>query len=251
MRISATIICLNEQENIVACIESLQKVADEIIVLDSGSTDNTVELAKGAGALVFHQDFLGHIRQKNAAVALAKYDYILSLDADEQLSDELINSINELKYNAHLQAFSMNRLNYFCGKWIRHTGWYPDRKIRLWHRAVGAWGGTNPHDRVIIHDGVEVGWLKGDILHYTYRRREDFDSQSDRFARIAAEAMFKEGRSVGVFPIYFRALFRFVRDYLLKAGFLDGKAGWIISVGNARYTFLKYYLLKQYYRKKG
>ncbi len=250
MLISATIICLNESEHIAGCIRSLQPVADEIVVLDSGSSDDTVAQATALGAKVFHQPFLGHIDQKNKAMSLASHDMILSLDADEVLSEGLQQSILAAKKEAELQAYSMNRLNNFCGQWIHHTGWYPDRKIRLWDRRIGRWGGTNPHDKVVLNPGISVRQLAGDILHYTYQSETGFDQQSDKFARIAAEAMYKQGKNPGLFPPVWRAVFRFLRDYILKQGFRDGRAGLIISRGNARYTYLKYALLRQFYFKK-
>jgi glycosyltransferase involved in cell wall biosynthesis len=248
MKISATIISLNESAHIERCIRSLLPVADEIILLDSGSTDQTVALAEALGARVYHQPFLGHIGQKNKAISFAQFEYILSLDADEALSEPLQKALIEAKQHADYKAYSMNRLNNFCGQWIRHTGWYPDRKIRLWHKEVGQWGGTNPHDKVVLTAGTAVAHLSGDILHYTYQSVAGFDEQSDKFARISAKAMYEQRKHPGLLSPVFRAFFRFVRDYFLKMGFLDGRAGFIISRGNARYTFLKYQLLKQYYQ---
>jgi glycosyltransferase involved in cell wall biosynthesis len=250
MKISATIICKDESEHIGACIRSLLPVADEVIVLDSGSTDDTVAQAEALGARVFHQAFLGHIDQKNKAASLASHPYILSLDADEELSAELQQAILLAKQQTPVPAYSMNRLNNFCGQWIRHTGWYPDRKVRLWHRDSGSWGGTNPHDKVVLKTDSQTQHLKGDILHYTYQSEAGFDLQSDKFARIAAEAMFKQGKRGSLLPPIWRAIFRFVRDYLLKQGFRDGRAGFIISRGNARYTYLKYALLNQYHANR-
>lgn len=250
MKISATIICQNESEHISACIRSLQPVADEIIVLDSGSTDNTIALANALGAKVYQQPFLGHIGQKNKAASLATHPYILSLDADEELSPALQQAILKAKQQQPALAYSMNRLNNFCGQWIRHTGWYPDRKVRLWQRDNGQWGGTNPHDKVVLQKGVIPQHLNGDILHFTYQSEAGFDLQSDKFARIAGEAMFQQGKNPGIFPPVWRAIFRFVRDYFFKLGLLDGRAGLIISRGNARYTYLKYALLRQLYLKR-
>jgi len=250
MKISATIICLNESEHIEACIRSLLPVVDEIIVLDSGSTDNTVAQAEALGAKVFRQPFLGHIDQKNKAVSLAAHPYILSLDADEELSPILQQAILLAKKQSPASAYGMNRLNNFCGQWIRHTGWYPDRKVRLWRRNIGQWGGTNPHDKVVLQKGVDIQFLTGDLLHFTYQSEAGFDTQSDKFARIAGEAMFKQGKNPGILPPIWRAVFRFIRDYFLKQGFRDGRAGYIISRGNARYTYLKYALLIQLYTKR-
>ena len=149
MKISATIITFNEERNIKKCIESLLEVADEVIVVDSFSTDDTERICKSFDKLKFYKhSFEGHIQQKNFAVSKTSYNFVLSLDADEQLSNDLINEINNIKIKKVTipSAYSMPRLNNYCGKWIRHCGWYPDRKIRLWDKRIGTWGGTNPHD---------------------------------------------------------------------------------------------------------
>lgn len=239
MKISGVVIACNEEAKIGACIKSLQQVADQVIVLDSGSIDRTVALAQTLGAEVHYQSFRGHIEQKNAAVALAKHDWILSLDADEVLSHELIASVRGLHDPLPSTAYRMNRLNNFCGQWIRHGAWYPDAKIRLWHRAYGSWGGTNPHDKVLVRPGVVIVGLRGNILHYSYENLDELRIQSDKFAAIARQEISKSPASIGRFPML-RAGFKFFRDFVLKLGVLDGKAGLLIAYHNARYTYLKY-----------
>ncbi len=251
MQISATIICFNEAEKIGRCIESLLPVADEIIVLDSGSTDETVSIAKRLGAQCSYHAFDGHIQQKNRAASLASHDWILSLDADECLSSDLQERILAIKRaSVGVDAYQMNRRNNFCGKWIKHGGWYPDKKVRLFKKEKGQWGGLNPHDKVILLSGSVIQHLKGDILHYSYDYIGDFAVQNKKFARSAAQAMFQRSKSANFLTPYYKAAFRWFKGYVLLLGFLDGQAGWIIATGNAQYTFEKYKLLLQFNRQQ-
>lgn len=251
MQISATIICFNEAEKIARCIDSLLVVADEIIILDSGSTDETLSIAKSFGAKCTYHAFDGHIEQKNRAIALASYDWILSIDADECLSPLLQQSVlNAKKAVSPPDAFSTNRLNNFCGQWIKHGGWYPDKKIRLFKKHKGRWGGLNPHDKIILLPGSVVQHLNGDLLHYTYDKEGDFEIQNAKFAKSAAHAMHQQTKISTIFTPFYKAAFRWFKGYLLQLGFLDGRAGWLIAVGNARYTFHKYQMLFQLNRTK-
>jgi glycosyltransferase involved in cell wall biosynthesis len=250
MQISATIICFNEADKIGRCISSLLPIADEIIVLDSGSSDSTVAIAESMGAKCSYHAFEGHIQQKNRAIDLASYDWILSIDADECLSPELQRSIANFKNTAIAHAFSMHRLNNFCGQWIKHGGWYPDKKIRLFKKQNGQWGGLNPHDKIILTAGSVVKHLKGDLLHYTYDKEGDFELQNVKFAKAAAQAMHAQAKSASIFTPYYKAAFRWFKGYVLQLGFLDGRAGWLIAAGNAQYTFDKYQMLLQLNRTK-
>ncbi len=248
MRISATIICFNESKKIGQCLQSLISVADELVVVDSGSTDDTVAIAQSYGAKVTFHTFEGHIQQKNFACSLASHPWILSLDADEALSPELAAAILQIKQAnpQPFKAFSFNRLNNYCGQWIKHGGWYPDRKVRLFHRECGHWGGTNPHDKIILAPGTPQAHLPGDLLHYTYERPEEFDRQNERFAEAAARAMLLQGKKTFRAQPYLKAAVRWFKGYVLQAGFLDGAAGWHIARGNAWYTFEKYRRLAKY-----
>lgn len=240
--ISGVVIALNEAKKIEACIRSLQKVCYEVVVLDSGSTDQTVNLAQGLGAKVLYHPFEGHIQQKNRALLEVQGPYVLSLDADEVLSDSLISSIQKLKFdNKEPLAYRMPRLNRYCGQWIRYGAWNPDLKIRLWPLGSGHWGGRNPHDQVILEPGIPVLNLQGPILHYSYDHPQELRIQSEKFARIAAKERLARGPGTFAWPLV-RAIFRWIRDIVIKRGFLDGKAGWTIAYENARYTYLKYSL---------
>ncbi|HYV91601.1 MAG TPA: glycosyltransferase family 2 protein [Chitinophagales bacterium] len=250
--ISAIIITFNEEKNIARCLDSLRNVADEIIVVDSFSTDNTEKICRGKNARFIQHVFEGYIEQKNFAMLQAAHHYVLSLDADECLSDELKQSVLEVKKNlskglpAEIKdGYTMNRLNNFCGKWIHHSGWYPDRKIRLWNRNKGKWGGVNPHDKVVMEEGSTIGFIQGDLLHYTATSIEQFKKQQERFATIAADEIFKRGKKSSGFGAYMKGMLMFVRRYFFQLGFLDGYYGWVICNEAAKYTYLKYVKAKE------
>jgi len=240
IKLSGVVIAFNEEAKIERCIRSLQKVCDEVVILDSFSTDNTCKISENLGAKIFQHKFDGHIEQKNRAITYASYTHVLSLDADEELSSELILSILSAKKDWQFDAYGMNRLNNFGGKWIRHGSWYPDKKLRLWKSDKGSWGGENPHDKFIMQPQSRVAHLKGNLLHYTMNGYEDLKSQTDKFSSIASKAMFERGKRVSSLQIVIKTGFRFLKEYFLLLGFLDGKAGWQIASMNATYVWLKY-----------
>ena len=244
-KISAVIITFNEEKNIGRCIDSLTGLVDEIVVLDSFSKDDTKKIALERAVKFYENVFEGHIQQKNKAVSLASYDYVLSLDADEYLSEELRNAIAGIKQNPLYQAYSMNRLSSFKGRWIRATDWYPDKKIRLWNRAIGHWGGNNPHDTVIVNRGITVKHLRGDLLHAAYDGIEPLFQKAYSYALIYARD--KGGRrGITAFTIFYKTFFSFFRNFILKLGFTCGYDGFLISCAAAIYTFYKYSLLREY-----
>ncbi len=240
IKLSGVVIAFNEEAKIERCIRSLQKVCDEVIILDSFSSDKTCELSRNLGVKVFQHKFDGHIQQKNRAITYASFPYVLSLDADEELSPELILSILTVKKDWQFDAYGMNRLNNYGGQWIRHGSWYPDKKLRLWQSDKGAWGGENPHDKFIMQPQASVGHLKGNLLHYTMNGYDDLKKQTDKFSAIAAKAMFERGKRISRIQIAIKTGFRFFKEYFLLLGFLDGKAGWQIATMNAFYVWLKY-----------
>lgn len=249
MEISAAIITYNEEQNIKDCLMSLLPVADEIIVVDSFSTDKTAEICESFKKVTFiKKKFDGHVQQKNYAVSQTTNSFVLSLDADERLDKELIASIKAKKQSTpdHNSAYEFARLSSFCGQWIKHSGWYPDRKVRLWHKNYGQWGGKNPHDRVILNDGITVSVLKGSMLHYTFRTIEEHMNQINKFSSIAAQAMFEKSKTKNVWiNILFGPLFTFIKKYFIQAGFLDGFYGFIIAKNSAHAKFLKYVKYQQ------
>jgi glycosyltransferase involved in cell wall biosynthesis len=247
--LSAVIITFNEEENIQRCIESLQGIADEVLVIDSLSTDNTVAIAEQLGAKVYSQPFLGHKEQKNYAAAKANYDYILSLDADEVLSEQLASSILKTKAAWKCDVYKFNRLNNYCGAWVKHCGWYPDNNARLWRKNMASWGGQNPHDKLIPSPGATIGNLDGDLLHYTYTTISGHVAKVNYFSSIAAEAKYKEEESVSIFNIIFSPIVKFAKMYVLQFGILDGYNGLTISAIESFGTFLKYVKLYNKYKE--
>ena len=244
IKLSAVIITFNEERNIGRCLESLRGVVDDIVVVDSFSTDQTEAICLEHGARFVKHAFAGHIEQKNWAITQALFPHVLSLDADEALSDELKKSILAVKADFKKQGYYMNRLTNYCGQWIRHSDWYPDRKLRLWDSRKGAWGGTNPHDKYMLADGdKESGWLKGDLLHYSYYSVEEHRRQTEKFAKIGANALFQRGKRTHLLEALVRSGFKFIRTYFFKAGFLDGRAGLTICSITAQGTWLKYRML--------
>lgn len=241
--VSVCIITRDEEENLPACLESVAW-ADEVVVVDSRSTDRTREIAAAAGARVLERDFPGHIEQKNFAVGEASHDWVLCLDADERLTPELRASVERALADPGDRAgFACARLTFHGGRPIRHGGWYPDRKLRLFDRRRGRWGGRNPHDRVEV-DGP-VGRLEGDLLHHSYRSLSDHLRQIDFFTTIAAREKRARGRRFRLHDLVLRPPFKFLRMYLLKAGFLDGVPGLVVAVTGAYYVFLKYAKLRE------
>jgi len=250
IRISAVIITFNEERDIKRCLESLVGVADEIVVVDSYSNDRTEEICKTFNVKFIKHRFFGHIEQKNWALLQASSPYILSLDADECLSDELRKSILEVKKEWTHDGYNFNRLDKYCGKWIRHTSWYPNRKLRLWDARKGQWGGINPHDKFKLYEGCSQKHLKGDLLHYSYYSISEHLQQMDKFSTIRSEAFFDLGKRITFFGIIFHSLWRFIKEYVLKTGFLDGYYGYVISVNSAYEVYLKYSKLKGLYLQK-
>ncbi len=250
VRISAIIITFNEERNVGRCLDSLQGVADEIVVVDSYSTDRTEEICRSYGVTFIKHRFIGHIEQKNWAILQATYPYILSLDADEALSDKLRASILRVKGDWTHDGYFFNRLTNYCGKWIRNTTWYPSRKLRLWDARKGHWGGFNPHDRFYLDRGSSRRFLRGDILHYSYYSVSEHLEQMNTFSTILAHSYHDRGRRVYFFSLVLHPLWRFLKDFFIRTGFLDGYYGFIVSVNSAHEVFLKYVKLRNIYQEE-
>ncbi len=240
IKISGVIIAFNEEKHIERCIKSLQNLCDEIIVVDSFSTDQTPAICHRLGVKFSTHAFVGHIEQKNYAMSLATHEFILSLDADEALSDELVSSIAQLKNSPSYPAYSFNRMTNYCGHWVRHCDWYPDVKVRLWRKDIGHWGGVNPHDIVELKAGIAPKHLPGDLLHYSYDTISSHITQTNKFTTIAAQALFKQNKKSSLFKIFTRPPLKFLKDYFLRLGLLDGRYGFIICCINSLSALLKY-----------
>ena len=251
LKISAVIITYNEEANIERCLESLEGTVDEVLVVDSFSSDRTADICKRKGVDFIQHPFKGHIEQKNYALSCAGNDYVLSMDADEALSDNLIQSIRAAKQNWRADGYSVNRLTNYCGKWIRHCGWYPDKKVRLWDRRKGHWGGVNPHDHVVMDESSRIRHLSGDLLHYSYPTIRDHVSQINSFSEIAARAAFEKGRQSNlVLDVCLNPTLTFFKKYFLKLGMLDGYEGFVIATSTAYGKFLKYIKLRELEKQK-
>ncbi len=248
-QLSVVIITFNEEKNIGRCLDSVKEIADDVVVVDSFSTDKTEEISLAKGARFVQHKFEGHIEQKNWAITQAKYPHVLSLDADEALDETLKNSILEVKNNWQKDGYYMNRLTNYCGKWIHHCGWYPDKKLRLWDSRKGKWGGINPHDKYELFEGDKnASHLKGDILHYSFYTREQHLQQTEKFTTISAKAYFDKGKKAGFVKLYLSPVAKFIQGYLLKLGFLDGAAGFTICRISSYTTYLKYKKLSALYK---
>jgi glycosyltransferase involved in cell wall biosynthesis len=240
MILSVVITTFNEAHNIASCIQSVQALADEIIVMDSFSTDETVQIAQSMGAKVVQRKFDNYSAQKNAANALAQFDYILSIDADELLSAPLQSEIlAEKNKKFPYDAYILPRLTQYCGTWIYHCGWYPDVAIRLWHKQKGLWVGAL-HEKVILPEFYTQKTFKHPILHYSFPTLAVHLEKANRFSTLAAQSLFEKGKTAHWTYALFSAWFTFVKKYILQKGFLDGYAGFLVCYFSALSNFLKY-----------
>lgn len=238
MKITATIITLNEERNVARAIESL-RCADEILILDSGSVDRTVELAEKLGARVIEAGWLGYSAQKNSAAEQASNDWILSLDADEALSEALEAEIWNLKKSGpQFDAYTMPRLARYLGRWILHSGWYPDRKVRLYHRAKARWTGEFVHESVEVNG--RLGHLESNILHFTCDSLSEHIKSLDRYTTLAAQELAERKIKIPMSRLILDPAWTFVKSYFVQRGFLDGVEGLTIAHMAAFYAFLKY-----------
>ncbi len=244
-KISVVIITYNEEQNIARCIRSVNGLADEVIVVDSFSEDATIDICRKLGAKVFQHPFSGYREQKNFAVTKASFDYVLSLDADESLSKELYRILFSIKSNLDCDGYIFNRRNNYCGQWINHSNWYPDKKLRLFNRHKGSWGGINPHDRWIMAPGTNTKRVKADIQHWVINSYEEHLTKVNRFSSIAAAEYFRLGKKTSVASMALHGTWRFFKAYFLRLGFLDGFNGFVISSLSAYTSFLKYMKLRQ------
>jgi glycosyltransferase involved in cell wall biosynthesis len=244
VKLSVVIITFNEEKNIARCIDSVQSIADEIVVVDSFSTDQTKTICTSKGVKFIEHAFEGHIQQKNWAITQASFPHILSLDADEALDNQLLDSIKKTKENWQHDGYRMNRLTNYCGKWIRHCGWYPDTKLRLWDSRKGEWTGINPHDEFKLNQGAPTPLLKGDILHYSYYTLNDHHKQVEYFTDISSKAYFQLGKKTRWYHLWLSPLFKFIQSYFIKSGWMDGKEGFTICRISAYATWLKYHKLR-------
>lgn len=245
--ISVVVITFNEERNIERCLQSVQPVADEIIVVDSFSTDLTEEICKRYGVRFFQNKWPGYGKQKNFANELASCSFILSIDADEVLSDTLAESIVRIKTAGHAaDAYKFNRLTNYCGrKWIRHCGWYPDAKVRLWRNGKAHWDYAEVHESLIVEADAATEWIKGDLLHYTYQSIADHMKIADKYTTLLAHKYDAQNKKTNILSLVTKSSFCFIRDYFFRRGILDGYYGFVICAIASFSTFLKYAKLRE------
>jgi glycosyltransferase involved in cell wall biosynthesis len=252
MKLSVVIITLNEEKNIEDCLKSVQEIADEVLVVDSYSTDGTEAICKQYGARFVQNRWEGIVAQRNFAQGLATGPVLLNLDADERVSPELAASIlKEKALGFPMMGYAMNRFNNYCGQWIRHGVYYPDRKLRLYHKDAGRVEGSNPHEWVQLNEKLPVKKLKGDILHYSFRSFSEHIAQMNKFSTIAAQTLFDRGRKPSSIKPFLSAFWAFLNSYFVRLGFLDGIYGYVIARNNAMYAFFKYAKLNELWKGKG
>ncbi|MDP5172838.1 MAG: glycosyltransferase family 2 protein [Bacteroidia bacterium] len=249
MKITAVIITLNEEKNIGRCLASLGAVVDEVIVVDAGSKDRTREICVAAGATWVEQPWLGYGGQKNFANSLATTPYILSIDADEALSSELSASILAAKGKLR-GAYSMNRKTNYCGDWVAHSGWYPDRKVRLFPAGGASWNLSEVHEQLELGAGIEQIHLAGDLHHYSYYTVEEHRERTRKYAHLQAKALALKGGRMSLWHRWVKPVYTFVRVLLLRNGWLDGQAGWNIARISAWGTAERYRELGRIRAKK-
>jgi glycosyltransferase involved in cell wall biosynthesis len=244
IQLSAVIITYNEERNIERCLLSLQGIMDEILILDSFSTDQTKAIALKFDIQFHEKAWAGYAQSKNYANQLARYDYVFSIDADECLSPELQAAILAYKNSGIVGIAELNRLTNYCGKWIKHCGWYPDRKIRLFDRRKVQWEG-DIHETLTVKGEPKPYFLKGDLWHYSYYTKADHFAQIEKFTTIAAGSEFNKGKRSNLGQAYLSAFVKFVQAYFFRLGLLDGWAGFLVCKRSAYASYLKYYKILQ------
>lgn len=243
--ISAVIITRNEARNIGRCIASLQDVVDEVVVVDAESTDNTQRIATDLGARVITRAWTDYADQKNFANAQAIGPYILSMDADEALSPELKASLLTVIRSGLQGAYQVDRLTNYCGTWVKHGGWYPDSKVRLFPKDRARWAGTHVHETLELDPGMPTTELRGDLLHYSYPTVQDHLTRIERYSDLHAQKLFAAGKRASFVKQWFSPMAKFIQGYVLRLGLLDGHAGWMIAKLSARAVRLKYVKLER------
>jgi len=240
-KISGVVITYNEENRIEDCLKSLLPFCDEIVLVDSFSTDQTLEIASKYKPRIFQKKPDTIISQINYATEQAENEWVFCLDADERVTDELINEIIRLKRDGfEADAYKVYRLNYYINDFYKYSGWYPDAKIRLFRRSKGYWGGDEPHYRVIVKSGAKVETIKKNIIHFSYRDLAHQIEKMNQFSSRSANDKIKTGQQLIVFHMVFNTIFKFLRCYIFQGGFLAGTKGLINSVINAFYVFSKY-----------
>ncbi len=244
-KFSAVVITLNEEDHIAQCIEALKAVSNDIVVVDAYSSDKTVEIARASGAEVYKKEWQGYGIAKNFGASKCKNDWIISIDADEVISKELADSINKLNTDDKT-AYKINILSNFLGTWIRHSGWYPEWKVRIYNKNVFYWDDKKVHEKLISkEEDCAIKKLKGVLYHYSYLSLNEVEEKTERYAKLLAKEMLRKNKKPSIIKVMFGPAFKFFRIYILDLGILDGKSGYLIGKMNSEVVRrkIKYYHL--------
>ena len=242
--ISIVIICFNEEANIIPCIESCLALSNDIIVVDSHSTDNTIILAESLKAKVHLKKWEGYGQAKNYGAQLCKNEWVLSIDADERLTVETIDFLMNNKLESS-RIYGINRINFIGSKKIRYGEWYPDFKPRLYNKLTAKWSESAVHERLLFDDNLKLTKVPGKLLHYSFSDKIELEKTLEKYAQLAAYELHTKGTRVSAYHLYLKPAFRFVRSYFLKLGFLDGASGWTIAMANAKAVKKRYLFLAE------
>ncbi|MDD7392234.1 MAG: glycosyltransferase family 2 protein [Fusobacterium gastrosuis] len=248
MTLTVSIITLNEEKNLARTLESVKKFADEIVIVDSGSTDKTEEIAKSFNAKFYFQKWLGYGPQRNKAIELASSEWVLNIDADEEISEELAKKIVDIKdeKNGNIDVFKINFMSVCFGKKIKHGGWSNSYRIRLFKKNSGRFNENNVHEEFITNS--HIGKINEYILHHSYSDLEDYFTKFNKYTTLGAIEYYKKNKKASLVSIVLNPIYKFIRMYFFRLGFLDGLEGFILAITSSLYTMVKYYKLKEIYR---
>lgn len=248
MTLTVSIITLNEEKNLARTLESVKKFADEIVIVDSGSTDKTEEIAKNFNAKFYFQKWLGYGPQRNKAIELASSEWVLNIDADEEISEELAKKIVDIKdeKNGNIDVFKINFMSVCFGKKIKHGGWSNSYRIRLFKKNSGRFNENNVHEEFITN--LHIGKINEYILHHSYSDLEDYFTKFNKYTTLGAIEYYKKNKKASLVSIVLNPIYKFIRMYFFRLGFLDGLEGFILAITSSLYTMVKYYKLKEIYR---
>jgi glycosyltransferase involved in cell wall biosynthesis len=243
--ITAAIITFNEERNIQRCIDSLINCVDQILVLDSFSTDNTVNLCIENNVQVIQHKWLGYSKAKNYLNTHIKTELIFSIDADEELTEQLQNEISQIRKIGPIAFYSINRITNYCGAWIRHSGWFPDVKVRISPRELTMWDGEIVHEELLLPKDTKCINLNGLLAHYSYYSQKEHQTRADQYSRLTAIKYMERGQNASFLKPYISGAMRFLKMYFWQKGFLDGKSGWAIAKISAKSNIYKYKELRR------
>lgn len=250
MNISVVIITRNEGHIIGNTLQSVADITDNIVIVDSGSTDDTLAICRRFGVHIMETSWDGYGNNKNKGIAKARYDWILNLDADEAVDEQLRNQLRQLELKDASEVFEVKFRNFFMGKRIKYGEWGNDKHIRLFNRNKIRWNAAAVHENLTLNSASKITLLQGSILHYTVHSMQEYKNKTIHYARLNARKYFEQGKKTGILKKYTSPLFSFVYNYFIRLGFLDGKEGFIIAKNSARYAYLKYFYLEQLNKKK-